>query len=99
MKVLIDTSVWSLALRRRPRVENEEVVRELAALVDDGRVVMIGPVRQELLSGLRERAQFERLREHLRAFRDLELTRTTKRPHLLTTVAAATVFRDRTQIF
>jgi len=74
MKVLIDTSVWSLALRRRPRVENEEVVRELAALVDDGRVVMIGPVRQELLSGLRERAQFERLREHLRAFRDLELT-------------------------
>ena len=74
MKVLIDTSVWSLALRRRPRVENEEVVRELAGLVDDGRVVMIGPVRQELLSGLRERAQFERLREHLRAFRDLELT-------------------------
>ena|ERR1051326_8528472 len=73
MKVLIDTSVWSLALRRGPRVENE-VVRELAALVDDGRVVIIGPVRQELLSGLRERAQFERLREYLRAFRDLELT-------------------------
>jgi len=74
MKVLIDTSVWSLALRRRPGLENEQVVRELASLVDDSRVVMIGPVRQELLSGLHERAQFERLREHLRAFRDVELT-------------------------
>ena len=35
---------------------------------------MIGPVRQELLSGIRERGQFERLREHLRAFPDTPIT-------------------------
>ncbi len=74
MKVLVDTSVWSHALRRRPRPERSAVAAELAALVEDGRVAMIGPVRQEILSGLRERAQFERLREHLRAFPDVEVT-------------------------
>ena len=35
---------------------------------------MIGPIRQELLSGIRESTQFNRLREHLRAFPDTEIT-------------------------
>lgn len=35
---------------------------------------MIGAIRQELLSGIKDRAQFERLREHLRSFPDLPLT-------------------------
>ena len=35
---------------------------------------MIGPVRQELLSGVKDHAQFKKLRDHLRAFPDLELT-------------------------
>jgi hypothetical protein len=35
---------------------------------------MIGPVRQELLCGIRSQAQFRKLRDHLRAFPDLELT-------------------------
>lgn len=34
---------------------------------------MIGPIRQELLSGIRERLLFDRLREHLRAFLDTEI--------------------------
>src|SRR5687768_2866585 len=34
---------------------------------------MIGPVRQELLSGIKSKPQFEQLCEHLRAFPDLEL--------------------------
>jgi hypothetical protein len=34
---------------------------------------MLGPIRQELLSGIKDKAQFELLREHLRAFPDLEL--------------------------
>ena len=70
MKVLVDTSVWSLALRRRSRIGNDDVVAELTSLVEDGRVVMIGPIRQELLSGIRDQAQFENLREHLGAFPD-----------------------------
>jgi len=74
MKVLVDTPIWSLALRRRSRPENEPMKSELASLVSDGRVAIIGPIRQELLSGIRERAQFDQLREHLRAFTDTELT-------------------------
>ena len=74
MKVLVDTPIWSLALRRRSRSQTTPATSELASLIDDGRVAMIGPIRQELLSGLKERAQFDRLREHLRAFSDSPMT-------------------------
>jgi predicted nucleic acid-binding protein len=59
-------------LRRAKRV-NDTTLRELAELIREGRVVMMGPVRQELLSGIKVTAQFELLREHLRAFPDLDL--------------------------
>lgn len=72
MNVIVDTSVWSLALRRqRPSVNAQ--VRELAELVREGRAAMLGPVRQELLSGVRGDQQFETLRSHLRAFPDIPL--------------------------
>jgi predicted nucleic acid-binding protein len=72
VSVIVDTSVWSLALRRTaPRDGQAE--RELRALVGEGRVVVIGPVRQELLSGVRSPEQFKLLRDRLRAFPDLRL--------------------------
>jgi predicted nucleic acid-binding protein len=74
MKVLVDTPIWSLALRRKRSSVRAQATSELAALVQDGRVAMIGPIRQELLSGIKESAQFERLREHLRAFSDTAIT-------------------------
>lgn len=49
------------------------MTKELEALVADGRVAMIGPIRQEVLSGVREQSQFDRLREQLRGFPDTEL--------------------------
>lgn len=72
MKVLVDTSVWSLALRRAARVSlrAEPLIDELRSLIQEGRVAMIGPVRQELLSGLRSAAAFEQLRAHLEPFAD-----------------------------
>jgi predicted nucleic acid-binding protein len=73
MRVLVDTSVWSLALRRRPghlQPTEEQLRDELADLVRDGRVVMIGPIRQELLSGVRTAAEHTRLQARLRAFED-----------------------------
>ncbi len=73
MKVLVDTSVWSLALRRNLPTDGPEV-SELIELIKEVRVQMIGPVRQELLSGIKSQAQFRKLRNHLRAFPDLELT-------------------------
>jgi predicted nucleic acid-binding protein len=42
----------------------------LTELIHEGRILMIGPVRQELLSGLREDSQFNRLRDDLRPFKD-----------------------------
>jgi hypothetical protein len=73
MRVLVDTSVWSLALRRNAPADGPELA-ELIELIREVRVQMIGPVRQELLCGVRSQAQFRKLREHLRAFPDLELT-------------------------
>lgn len=72
MSVLVDTSVWSLALRRA-RPGPATVVHELARLVLEGRVVIVGPIRQEVLSGVKGTTQFQRLRDHLRAFPDLDL--------------------------
>ena len=72
MNVLVDTSVWSLALRRA-RASPSTIVQELAELVSEGRVEIVGPVRQELLSGVKTTAQFRKLRDTLRAFPDLEL--------------------------
>jgi len=71
MMVLVDTPVWSLALRRRPENLNDQehdLTQTLAELIREGRVQMLGPIRQELLSGLREEAQFRKLRDYLRAF-------------------------------
>ena len=66
MRVLVDTSVWSLALRRRAPAH--AAVDELRRLVSSGRAALVGPIRQELLSGIREPSAFEQLRDHLRAF-------------------------------
>ena len=72
MKVLVDTSIWSLALRRNTDINREEV-RELLQLIREFRTVMIGPVRQELLSGIPDRKNFMALREKLRPFDDISI--------------------------
>ena len=73
MIALVDTSVWSLALRRGQGAPSREAL-ELAELVREGRTAIIGPIRQELLSGVKKVKQFDLLREHLRSFPDIELT-------------------------
>ena len=69
--VLVDTSIWSLALRRRSddlSPEEQSLTRALRELIQDGRTQILGPIRQELLSGIREQAHFLKLRDYLRAF-------------------------------
>lgn len=73
MNVLVDTSVWSAALRRSTRSPASETAAELAELIRDGRAQIIGPIRQELLSGVKSAEQFQQLRERLRAFPDLDV--------------------------
>ena len=71
--VLVDTSIWSLVLRRKAGSREETIVRELADLIQETRVRMIGPIRQEILSGIQHSKQFELLRSRLRAFPDLHI--------------------------
>jgi predicted nucleic acid-binding protein len=73
MKVVVDTSVWSLAFRRNNLDNAVPVVNQLRELIADGKVVLVGTIRQEVLSGIRNFEQFTRLRDYLRAFPDLEL--------------------------
>lgn len=71
MMVLVNTPVWSLALRRRVSALNprEQVLTAaLRELIRDRRARIIGPVRQELLSGIRLETMFQQVRERLRAF-------------------------------
>ena len=71
MKVLADTSVWSLALRRK---EPDAIAEKLAELILSSMVVMIGPVRQELLSGISDENMFLSLKSRLEHFDDLPIT-------------------------
>jgi predicted nucleic acid-binding protein len=69
--ILVDTSVWSLALRRRSKslsAQEKEVVLALGSAIARGWVIIIDPVRQELLSGLRHEVDYEKLRDRLHDF-------------------------------
>lgn len=71
MLVLVDTPVWWLALRRTSTNLNaveQGLIAALQELIRDARAQLIGPVRQELLSGIRHENTFTRVRDQLRAF-------------------------------
>ena len=74
MKVLIDTCIWSEALRRSSGNKSSAHARDLQNLILDNRVQMIGAVRQELLSGIKQESQFRKLETNLRSFPDLIAT-------------------------
>lgn len=60
--LVVDTSVWSLAFRRRLGQPEPPAARLLRSLISEAQPVLLPAiVRQELLSGLRHAAQFERL--------------------------------------
>jgi len=76
MMVLVDTPVWSLALRRKQgdlSPGEQDLKTALQELVQDGRAQIVGPVRQELLSGIRAEETFRKLCDTLRAFDEPQL--------------------------
>lgn len=71
MKVLVDTSVWSLAFRRSEKTEAEKgIVALLTDLVKDTNVILIGPIRQEILSGILSKDKFYDLKDKVAIFKD-----------------------------
>ena len=73
MKTIIDTSVWSLALRRKKK-QDYAGIRELEKLISNFNVIMLGPIRQEILSGVKQQSQFRLLADYLRPFPDFNIT-------------------------
>ena len=72
MKVLVDTCVWSKVLRsEKPDPALSKLLKDL---ISDNRVVMIGPIFQELLSGVKNKKDFKALAEMLADFDRLPIT-------------------------
>jgi predicted nucleic acid-binding protein len=71
MKILVDTCIWSQVLRKK--TPNLNLTKQLKDFVNDGRVVMIGPIRQEILSGISNPSQFNKLKHTLSFFEDIVL--------------------------
>ena len=74
--ILVDTPVWSLALRRRTvdlSPSDRRLTQALYELVQQHRVQLLGSIRQEVLSGIRDESQFRRIRDYLREFPNVSL--------------------------
>lgn len=67
MKVLVDTAIWSYAFRSK-NADFEAHVETLKSLILNDRVLMIGAIRQEVLSGYSDLSRFETLRQKLSGF-------------------------------
>ena len=72
MKVLVNTSVWS-AVFRRNIITLKDVEKKLTSLILNNDALIIGPIRQEILSGYSDKKKFETLRDKLEAFPNLSI--------------------------
>jgi predicted nucleic acid-binding protein len=71
MRVIVDTSVWSLAFRKKDKTEYElKLINYLSEIVRDLRCVMIGPIRQEILCGISNESKFIEMQNKLSIFSD-----------------------------
>lgn len=73
MRVLVDTNIWSLALRRNTRKKCKDT-EQLTHLILAGQAVIIGAIRQELLSGISSEDSFAKLKAKLDAFDDFPVS-------------------------
>ncbi len=77
MRTIVDSCVWSLALRRRPTAPlsqtEQNLVHQLRDLIRSRGAVIIGPIRQEVLSGIRDLSLFTSTEEILEPFPDAEI--------------------------
>jgi predicted nucleic acid-binding protein len=77
MKILIDTPIWSKALRRKKIAsEDKDIVDGLKYLINEFMAVIIGPIRQELLSGIPDENIFDDLKEKMNGFTDFPIETT-----------------------
>jgi predicted nucleic acid-binding protein len=63
--VIIDTCAWTQFLRR-DRPADDPIGTEVARLIRADVIQLLGPIRQELLSGAHPQDRFNQLKEYLR---------------------------------
>ena len=59
MRILVDTSVWSLALRRNGGAVHPEVKKLKNLILDGEQLFIIGLILQEILQGISRSDKFE----------------------------------------
>ena len=67
MKVLVDTPIWSYALRSQEKKYQPET-DALTSLIRDQRAIIIGPIRQEILSGYSDLRKYRIIKNKLSYF-------------------------------
>ena len=72
--ILIDTTIWSKAYRRKKIArEDQKTVNKLRTILDMEKEILIGPVRQELLSGISDKEAFNDLAMKLNGLNNYEV--------------------------
>jgi hypothetical protein len=72
MKVLVDTPIWFYAFGSK-KIEFFDKVTTLKNLILDQRVIMLGIIKQELLSGYSDKNKFAKLLDKLTPFGNTQL--------------------------
>jgi len=67
---------WLCAVKITKRIINKLSLKNYVIWIDEQQVVMLGVIRQEILSGIQHQEQFERIRNKLRPFPDYPITTT-----------------------
>lgn len=75
MNILVDTSVWSLALRREKGRRPPEAIRLEQLILQGESIFLIGVILQEILQGVRSKEDFQRLSKILSSFPFIPLKR------------------------
>lgn len=70
--VLVDSDVWSEAFRSKG--EKSRYVRRLQMLIEEDEVIMIGMIRQEVLSGIKEPVVYDEITKLLQSFPSQRVT-------------------------
>jgi predicted nucleic acid-binding protein len=70
MKILIDIPIWSKFVRKRNYDKNREIIEKLSEIILNKQEVIIGPVRQELLSGMSNNEIFFKLKQKMETFKN-----------------------------
>ena len=72
--ILVDSCVWSLALRRKISAQldlnQQQALTSLTQAIRNHQAAIVGPIRQEVLSGIQDSQQFQRIKTSLSAYPD-----------------------------